>query len=372
MSRILILHASVGAGHQRAAEALGLAFAQRQTEQVWVEDTLNYGRGLFRQVYARSYLEMSEHAPALWSYFYERSDQNESRRLRDLRALISRIGLTEFDGLIKHRDPDAIICTHFLPLNILARRRRSGQLVPPLFCVVTDYTGHVFWVYPEVDRYFVATPLAGAMLARRGVAEAAITVTGIPIDPVIALPKDAERTRQVRQLDRAPVILLMGGGLAVERVRQIALDLLRRDLTGTLVVVAGRNEALQEGLRGLPTSPTLDVRVLGFVSYVDDLVAASDLVITKAGGLIVSEVMARGTPLVVIDPIPGQEEWNADYVVSVGAGVQLRLGAMVAETVDHLLAHPAYRQVLRDGARQAGRPRAALVVADAVLAALRR
>jgi processive 1,2-diacylglycerol beta-glucosyltransferase len=107
---------------------------------------------------------------------------------------------------------------------------------------------------------------------------------------------------------------------------------------------------------------------LGFVDYLDDLVAASDLVITKAGGLMVSEIMARQTPMLLIDPIPGQEEWNADYVVSVGAGVQLRLLDMVPVAVDHLLHCPSRLAELRAGAARAGQPRAALKVAEAVLA----
>ena len=107
---------------------------------------------------------------------------------------------------------------------------------------------------------------------------------------------------------------------------------------------------------------------MGFVDYLDDLVAASDLVITKAGGLIVSEIMARQTPMLLIDPIPGQEEWNADYVVSVGAGIQLRLLDMVPVAVDQLLQCPARLTELRAGAARAGQPHAALQVADAVLA----
>jgi processive 1,2-diacylglycerol beta-glucosyltransferase len=106
---------------------------------------------------------------------------------------------------------------------------------------------------------------------------------------------------------------------------------------------------------------------LGFVNYLDDLVAASYLVITKAGGLIVSEVMARQTPMVVIDPIPGQEEWNADYVVSVGAGVQIRLSEMVPVAVQHLLDAPDRLEALRARAGEAGRPQAAMAVAEAIL-----
>lgn len=367
MARILILHASVGLGHRRAAEALGRAFALRGVEQVWVEDTLAHGPALFRQLYAGSYLELAERAPALWAYFYERADENETRLTRELRALIERLGTTGLEALVQRCQPDAIVCTHFLPLDLLSPERRRRGRAPLLVGVVTDYTGHVFWASPAVDRYCVATPLTSRMLARRGVPSARIAVTGIPVDPAIATPKDRDQARQAHRLERAPVVTLMGGGLSVERVQQIVVDLLASDLIGSLVVVAGRNTALTAALAPLGQASAGRLCLLGFIDYVDDLVTASDLVISKAGGLIVSEVLARGRPLVVIDPIPGQEEWNADFVVSAGAGIQLRLGALVPAAVEHLLTNTSHRQVLADGARQAGRPEAALTIADLVL-----
>ena len=370
MARILILHATVGLGHRRAAEALGRAFRLRGVDPVWVEDTLDYGGPLFRQLYAGSYRELSERAPVLWAYFYQQSEDVEGQLTQALRTFVDRLGVTELEDLVRRRQPDAIVCTHFLPLDLLLQLRRKGDPIPPLTCVVTDYTGHVFWAYPDVDQYFVATDLVASMLARRGVPSERITVTGIPVDPTIAEPKDRATMRQALGLGDGPVIALFGSGLVVKRVRQIITDLLYARVSGTLVVAAGRNAALVDALDDLPRRQRLAVRVLGFVDNVDDIVAASDLVIAKAGGLIVSEILARGRPLVVIDPIPGQEEWNADYVVAVGAGVQVRLVQMVAAVVENLLAHPAHLRVLEEHAAQAGRPRAALDVADAVLAGL--
>jgi processive 1,2-diacylglycerol beta-glucosyltransferase len=366
MTRVLILHASVGLGHRRAAEALARAFTLRgATAQV--ADTLDYGGPLFRQLYAGSYLDLSEKAPVLWAYFYQRADTVESQLAQVLRAWVDRVGVTELSALVARFQPDAIVCTHFLPADLFAQERRRGQTTPPLYCVVTDYTGHVFWVYPEVDQYYVATDLTKRVLAERGVSPARMRVTGIPVDPAIAEPKDRAAVRAALDLGDGPVITLFGSGLNVKRTQQIVTDLLYEDVVGSLVVVAGRNAELVGALQNLPKRHRLPVRVLGFVNNVDDLVAASDLVITKAGGLIVSEILARGRPMVVVDPIPGQEEWNADYVVSVSAGVQVRLGAMVPLVVENLLKHPTHRQILEEGATRAGRPGAALAIADDVL-----
>ena len=136
-------------------------------------------------------------------------------------------------------------------------------------------------------------------------------------------------------------------------------------------MVAGRNTEVPSALADLSDRPHMRLHVPGHIDELDDLVTASDLVISKAGGLIVSEVLARGRPLLVIDPIPGQEEWNADYVVSAGAGVQLRLPVWMLHAVQQLLAEPLHLEAMRDRAGRAGRPRAALDIAEYVLRELR-
>jgi processive 1,2-diacylglycerol beta-glucosyltransferase len=371
MPRVLILYTSVGTGHKRAALALADAFSRKQAAEVRVEDALDYGSPLFRQAYSRSYLDLSERAPMLWRLFYERTDTNDPELVEmtnRLRGLVERLAVTRLERLVRRFAPAAIVCTHFLPVELLLRLKLRGRLPQPLYCVVTDFAAHAFWVAPEVDGYFVASTLTRDQLIERRVPPSIINVSGIPIDLAIAEPKSVEQTRRQLglPLDK-PLISLFGGGLDIERVQQMVKGLLTGGVPGTLVVVAGRNEALVSALGDLTSGPTMDLHKLGFIAHVDDLLVASDLVITKAGGLIVSETLARGRPLLVIDPIPGQEEWNADYVVSVGAGIQLRMPASVPQAVQQLLTHPSLLAVLRAGAQEVGRPRAALDIAEHIL-----
>ncbi|MFP4437869.1 MAG: MGDG synthase family glycosyltransferase [Chloroflexaceae bacterium] len=368
MTRVLILHASIGLGHLRAATALESAFQQRQVEQVWVEDFFEAGLPLFGKLYAGSYTEVSEKLPELWSYYYERVDQGDSQIGKRFSELVVRLGIFGLDKFVRRYNPDVIVCTHFLPLDILLSLKRQGKLNLPIYCVVTDYTGHILWAYSRVDGYFVGSDETARLLAQRGVPESLITVTGIPVDPEIAQSKDPVQIRQAHQITDGPVITLIGSGLNPKTVRQMVTGLLEREIHGTLLVVAGRNKNLQEQLTDLQSSSTLKLRMVGFIDYLDDLSAISALVVTKAGGLIISELMARQTPLLIVDPVPGQEEWNADYVVATGAGVQVRLTEMVPVVVENLLNTPAYLEALRAGAGRAGQPHAALDVADAILA----
>ncbi len=370
MPRILLLHASVGTGHKRAAEALRDAFTTRQPGEVRVEDVLDHTPWLFREAYARSYLQLTNRAPLVWGYIYTQTnaDPELADVTNNVRKIVEGIGTNGLKRVLKQFAPDIIVCTHFLPMELLVRLKLRARLSQPIYCVITDFAVHTFWSYTEIDGYFVATPQTYEQLMERGMSPAQVTVTGIPIDPAIAEPKEpaAIRTRRGLPHDQY-VITLFGGGVANERVRKVVQGLLDSEVKATLVVVAGRNATLSSALADLEPGAHMDLRVLGFITYVDDLIAASDLVITKAGGLIVSEVLARGVPVVVMDPIPGQEEWNADYVVSSGAGVQLRMPESVPQTVCRLLQHPPILEDMRQAAAEVGRPQAALNIVRDIL-----
>jgi len=375
MTRILILYASVGTGHQRAARALEQAFARLPNCEVRVEDTLAFAPPVFRDAYARSYLEMVAKAPALWQRYYQDTDRGDPEHIARsnlLRGRAEELLIARLDDYISRYGPAAIVCTHYLPADVLARPKLTGELHAAIYTTVTDHVAHSFWLTPGVDGYFVASELPRDLLIARGVPGASIHVSGIPVSLEIGVPKNPASIRAHHgwPLDR-PLISLLGGGIATTHVRQMVEGLRALAQPGTLVVVGGRNADVPGALADLTDGPHMRIQVLGHIDELDDLVAASDLVITKAGGLVVSEELARGTPLLVIDPIPGQEEWNADYVVSAGAGVQLRLPVWVPYIVQRLLAEPSRLTAMRERAGRASRPRAALEIAEHVLGELR-
>jgi processive 1,2-diacylglycerol beta-glucosyltransferase len=370
MPRVLLLHATVGTGHKRAAEALGKAFEQRQSGQVRVEDVLDHTSKLFRIAYARSYLELTDHAPLVWGYFYTQANDDDDlgEITNNLRRLVESIGTSALKALLKQFQPEIIICTHFLPMEVLVGLKRNGQLLQPVYCVITDHAAHTFWTYNDIDGYFVGSEQVRTQLIERGVAASQIHVSGIPIDPSIAEPRDISTERQHLNLPaNERVITLMGGGVSNASICKIAEGVLNCDLAGTLVVVAGRNPDLLEAIAYLRRTPKMDLRVLGYIDYMDSLITASDLVVTKAGGLIISEVMARGIPLIVIDPILGHEEWNADFVVNSGSGMQLRMPASVPDAVRRIFQKPELLQDMRESSAAAGRASAAHDIADRVI-----
>ena len=371
MPGILILHASLGTGHKSAAEALGAAF-ERLGEPVRVEDTLAHCSPMVAKTLNTYYTQTSEKGPKLYKAFYEASDKGDFEDAFSMNRLMSIIGgpfLRELDTLVDSVAPDAIICTHQIPLQLLVARRQRGELNTLIYVVVTDFVAHSTWFAPEVTGYFVPSDLTRDMMCRRGAPVENVCVTGIPVALAIADEKPISAMREQHNLPNEKQLLtLFGGGLETERARNIVVELLELTTPATLVVVAGRNEELISALVGIHSSETVELIKHEKIDYVDDLIAASDLVITKAGGLIVSEILARGTPMIIIDPLPGQEERNADLVAAAGAGVQLRMAEMVPAAAAFLIGQIDALMSMRRQAHRIGRPRAALEAAEKVLA----
>jgi processive 1,2-diacylglycerol beta-glucosyltransferase len=371
MKRILILHASLGAGHLNAALALREALEQFADVEVLDADALTYANSLYRNAVTQAYKQLSEKVPQLYKAFYEGSDIDDLERSLDsnqLWAKLERPFFTELGQFVKDANPDAIVCVQQIPSRLLQLLEQKDQYHKPQYVVITDVIAHSTWINQGVAGYFLPNILSANLLMQRGVESSLLNVTGIPVKLEIMHPKTKVEARSRHHIPQdMPVVTLFGGGLNPRRVRTMVADLLDSPMPINLIVVAGRNEKLGEAIADLTHGEQVHLHRLGLIDYVDDLVVASDLIITKAGGLITSEILARGTPMVIVDPIPGQEEQNADVIAAAGAGVQLRLLEMVAPAVQYLLKRPERLAEMRQAALELGQPRAALNIAERIL-----
>lgn len=372
MKRILVLHVSVGTGHTSAAKALGAALAQHEGVAVHVEDVFDHVNDLARRSISEGYNEVSTRLQPLYTMLHSGINLEDTDSALSANRTMTTLGrpfLMRFENHVAKLAPDAIVSTMQIPFHTL--RSYANRRNIPEYAVITDFSVQSTWLRNDVAGYFVAGDLTRDILLLRGVSPEHVHVTGIPVKLEIAEPKTpAEmRRRHGLPLDQ-PLISIFGGGLPIERVRFIVEELTAGHIDGTVAVVAGRNRDLVNALEGLADGPHMKLRVLGFIDYVDDLVAASDLVVSKPGGLITSEVLARATPMIVVDPIPGQEEWNADMVAGTGAGVQLRVPELVPRAVESLLRNPQRLKAMREAAGSIGRPRAAFAIAERLLADL--
>ena len=361
MNRLLILSVSAGAGHTRAAQAL-----EQTGKALWPKaeilhaDVLDFAEPIYRKGYVQSYLEMVNRAPELWGYLYRSSDHppRSGRQSRFVR-FFDRLEFARFRRFVRDFDADAVLATHFLPGQVFAPYRRRARDRFPLGIVLTDFDAHAFWVQPTADRFFVATEELAAVLAGRGIPRQKISVTGIPVMPAFARRHDRKALRARFKLSRRkPVILVMSGGAGVGSLVEVVRRVLASGSVQVLAV-AGRNEKARRELESLRPRPGSELRVFGFVEDVSALMAVANLAVGKSGGLTTAECLAMGLPMLVCDPIPGQEERNCDFLLEAGAAVRANGGAALSFKLMALLSDERRLKSMRRSAVRAGKPRAA-------------
>ncbi len=366
-SRLLLLSVSAGAGHGRAADALRAAAQARGIEAQHL-DVMDYVPRAFRALWKEFYLRLVEKFPSLWAQLYRITDETPpDAALARLRRAIERLNARSLRHAIVDFAPDAIVCTHFLPAELLAREQALGRLQCPVHVQVTDFDLHALWVVPGLAGYYAASDEVAARMRVRGLDPARIHICGIPIMPAFAKVPDRETCAAAAGLDpKRPVLLLMGGGAGVGALDEAAAQLLNIEHDFQLVALAGRNEAMLARLQQLAVSHPGRLFPQGFTRTIERLMGCADLAIGKPGGLTTSECLALGLPMIVFAPIPGQEERNCDYLLEHGAGLKAVDATALVYRVRALLGDPARLARLRDSAHRLGRPHAASDVLDRV------
>jgi processive 1,2-diacylglycerol beta-glucosyltransferase len=349
------LTTSFGAGHVRAAEALRDAFHEQHPDgEIYIYDFLrNYNRYLSRAA-EEAYYAITKHTPRMYKFFY----QLESTPVARLGKMESRLGRGKLLRLIDELRPDAIISTHFLPAGVLDRL--AEKVTIPTGVVMTDYESHPIWLYPRVNAYFIAHEGMRGDLVASGVEPSRIHVTGIPIKAQFGQDLDREGLRK-RFLAHPewPVVLVVSGGQGVGPLMEVMESLDGVTLPLQAVVIAGRNRVLAKRLREYARSLRVPVQVLGFVDNIHEWMAAADLIVSKAGGLTVSEAIAARLPMMIVRPTPGQEDGNTDYVTWLGAGVHVRDVELLTASLNQVFRDPQRLEDMRRAAQRIARPHAA-------------
>ena len=371
-NRVLILSASAGAGHLRAAEAVERAFVQtRAAREVRHLDVLQYTNALFRNLYSKTYLEMVNTMPEVLGWLYDRLD--DPRQDDRVRLAFEKLNAQPLIKELQQYDPEITVCTHMLPAELVSWLKSKERTSARQAIVVTDFDVHAMWLCRYYEHYFVALDETRAHLEELGVPASKLSVTGIPIDPVFALPKDQRAMRNKHGLDLDRVtILVSAGGFGVGRIDTLLTALSKLKHRAQVVPVCGRNEdllaSLRERVRGEPADALVTVKPIGFTKEMDELMAASDLIVGKPGGLTTSEALARGLVFVIVNPIPGQEERNADHLLEEGAAIRCNNLPVLAYKIDRLLDDSARLETMRANSRRMGRPNAAVDVVNRLLA----
>lgn len=371
-NRVLILSASAGNGHIRAAQAIEKAFIEMNAaREVRHCDTLQFTNKLFRNLYSRAYIELVNNAPDVLGWLYDSLDKpwkNERRRLA-----LDRLNTRPFVKMLKEYEPDIAVCTHFLPAEIISWLKSKQRLSFPQAVVVTDLDVHAMWLCRNCEHYFVAMEETREHLGALGIGADRVTVSGIPIDPPFARPKDQHEMRRKHGLDPdRTTILISAGGFGVGPIERLITSLLELRHRAQVVAICGKSEQalaqVQRVAAERPAGGNVELHPIGFTTEMDEYMAAADLVVGKPGGLTTSEALARGLIFVIVNPIPGQEERNSDHLLEEGAAIRCNNLPVLAGKIDRLLDDPARMARMRENVARMARPRAAYRIVERLIA----
>jgi processive 1,2-diacylglycerol beta-glucosyltransferase len=375
MLDVIFLSASYGGGHQQASQALSRALAlcqdKLQTEIVDFMELISPAVNKFTRF---TYTKSVRNTPALYGYFYQATDNMKLDALME-KHLIN-LGLQRILDFLAERSPRVIVATFPLVAGVISYIKRMGLLEAPLVTVITDNTAHSQWVHPETDLYLVGSEQVRQGLIYQGVPAPKILVTGIPIDLKFARAKEAPASREDLYVKfglrpQVPVVLIMTGAVGMLRgIPALCQVLDELPLPLQALVITGKDKGLYQHLREQISKFRKLFQVYQFVDNVEEFMAVSTLLITKAGGVTISEALAMGLPMLIYRPIPGQETENTHYLLDVGAALPV-YGLKELKVKLHLiLTQKHFYEALCSRARAAGRPEAANVAARILLSLL--
>jgi processive 1,2-diacylglycerol beta-glucosyltransferase len=365
--RVLILSASVGSGHVKAADALARVMRGRSdVEEVFSDDSLDHTNVLHKQFYSTLYKKLSSMLPEFLGWWYETSDDpwvaDKGRLLIDLPQALPLI------NLVREFRPDVILCTHFMPAGVISWLIANGKLEARLGVVITDFHFHAFWITRAFNWYFVAQEDDKIHMEALGLPADRIEVTGIPVEPEFGAPVNVDAVLERHGLRSGrPTILVAGGALGISPATAVVRQLLQVDRDFQAIIVCGKNEEMQNEIVELLKDRPADFRVLGYTKDMSDFMSVATILLSKPGGMTTAEAVACGLPMMILDPIGGQEERNADVLLEAGAAVKCTEVTLVAHKLRRLLDDPERLRQMSRNARNLGRPNAASEIARIVL-----
>jgi processive 1,2-diacylglycerol beta-glucosyltransferase len=365
--KILAVYATAGIGHKKASVAIKKAYDEMNLPdaEVTLIDALDYTNDFFRWAYLQAYLLMVNKLPTFWGLLYHLTDNPLMvlivSRLRRLNNWANSRKLVSY---ILDTKPDVILSTHFFASEIIADLKRKGIVHSRLITIVTDYKLHAWWIAEGTDTYIVASEDTKRDLEGRKVDPSKIKVMGIPVEPVFSKPLDRARIFKDASLrDDLFTILVIGGGFGVGPIEGIVkvIALVRRDLQ--VVVVCGHNDELARRMRDLMYEHKLNMKVLGFIDNVYEYMEIADILISKSGGITVSESMAKELPMVIISPIIGQETGNCSFLIRNNAAVKADKLKDLKAALEDLLSNPLRLDRMKDAIKLIRKPYSAYDVA---------
>lgn len=361
------MHISDVSGHRCASLAIERALQEVdggvQTKSI---DAFSYTNPRLERFIDKLYMFVIKAVPGFWEYLYD--NQDILKKTKKVWPLLHRTNERKIEELFKEFSPHIVVCTQAFPCAMVAHYKRKQNLSLPLMGVLTDYAPHSYWLNDAVDAYVVPTEKVEQKLMQRGISKTRLQVCGIPIDSKFRKQTNHEEVFRRLGLDyHLPIVLIMGGGQGLGPIKEIAQTLDRLSVSVQLVIVCGTNQKLYSWLNKNKSCFTKPVLVIGYTEEVDDLMAVSSFVVTKPGGLTSAEALSKSLPMIIVNPLPGQETHNTRFLLEAGVALKADDLTRLKDLAQELLDNPAKLDELRKKAASIASADSALKIARLIL-----
>ena len=365
MKKVLLLFISEHSGHHCASLAIEKALHELDPSVETLNiNSFNYTNPILEKVINRAYMGVVKRTPELWDYLYD--NPKVLRQTQKLREMIHRFNTDKLKPLFDDFKPDAVICTQAFPCGMAADYKKTFNLDAAIIGVLTDYAPHSYWIYNNVDQYIVPSKETGDKLVANGIDPLKIKTYGIPIDPKFQNSIDRNKLRDELGLDRKkPCVLLMGGTQGLGPIKKLVRLMDRSRLDLQVIIACGTNKRLYNRLK--PRRHKKKMLVLSYAINIDELMQVSDIILTKPGGITTAEALAKGLPMLIVNPIPGQEAMNTKFLLEEGVAVKAERPEDVEILLEELLENKSKLKIMSDKARLLAKPDSAVKIARMVL-----
>lgn len=371
--KVLILYAKVGNGHLKAAESVKEALKDLDdTIEIDYEDGLEYSSYITNKLIIKGYKSLAKSMPKLYGTIYTRSDKQELNTVGEINKMVNKALTIRLKKMLRIRRPDVIISTHPFVSHMCSYLKKKNKTSAKIISVMTDYSIHNMWLEGNeyIDKLMVATDeMKNDCIREYNVPSEKIVVTGIPIAKRFTEKIDGEKVREELRLSKDKAILLFfaGGGLGLGKSEGIFKELLDTPYDFELIAVTGKNEKQKRKFEKIASKSNKKIVVLGYTNHVPELMTISDFVITKPGGLTSTECLAMHKPMIIINPIPGQEEQNSIYFTNNGTAIRTYKNEPIAHVLDIVVNNKKRVEQMIEMCKMIGKPNSSEAVAKEVL-----
>lgn len=365
--RIILMYISEVSGHHSATLAIEKALKILEPNiEVLNIDGFNYTNPVSEKIVNRLYMAVIKRTPQIWDYLYD--NPAVVKKIEKIKNAVHKFNSPKLKNLFDKFRPDAVICTQAFPCGMVADFKKTYASTIPLVAVLTDYVPHSYWVYDTVDYYITPSEEVSLRLIKKGVPADKIKPLGIPFDP--KFNENVIKNELMHKLHLNPnlfTILIMGGGQGFGPIKTIirSLEKIKKDFQE--LIVTGTNKKLYKSLKTKVKKYKKKILLFGYVNNIHELMGISDIIVTKPGGVTISEVLAKRLPMIIVKPIPGQEVNNTAYLTDRKAAVEINRPKDINLIIEDFLENRQKLGRLTEAAGRIAKPNASLDIAKFLL-----